>query len=64
MLCMGMILRVWYSYLLGRKSLDVVGSLQSKLIRMVQLARLKARLVVKGYAQVWTILIPFPPLLR
>ena len=34
---MGMVLETWYSYLLGRKPLDVVESLQSKLIWMVQL---------------------------
>ena len=34
---MGMVLGTWYIYLLGRKPLDVVGSLQSKFIRMVQL---------------------------
>ena len=34
---MGMILGTWYSYLLERKQLDVAKSLQSKLIRMVQL---------------------------
>ena len=34
---MGMVLRTLYIYLLGRKSLDVAGSLQSKLIQMIQL---------------------------
>ena len=34
---MTMVLGTWYSYLLGRKILAVVGCLQLKLILMVQL---------------------------
>ena len=33
---MTMILGTWYSYILGRKSLDAAGFLQLKLILMVQ----------------------------
>ena len=63
---MGMVLGTWYVYLLERKSLDVIESLQSKLIWMVQLLDWKHDLWLKGTLRpmVWTILIPFPPLLR
>ena len=38
---MTMVLGSWYSYLLGRKSLDAARFLQLKLIMMVQLLDLK-----------------------
>ena len=50
---MTMALGTWYNYLLGRKSLDVVGFLQLKVNPNGSIARLKARLVAKGYARTY-----------
>ena len=45
-----MVLGTWYSYLLGRKSLDVFAV---KVNPDGSIARLKARLMAKGYAQTY-----------
>ena len=47
---MSMVLGTWYSYLLGRKSLDAFWEFAIKANPDGSIARLKARLVAKGYA--------------
>ena len=48
-----MVLGTWYSYLQGRKSLDVAGFFAVKVNPDGSVTRLKARLVAKGYLQTY-----------